>query len=186
MCRGSRCCAIVLALVAGVALSAEPRSLSSEFSWSYTQPILEARAVDGVEFISVKDPSIALTGDIFEASHTYRLKGLNQYLTLVEAQNGHGWRYYKAYLADKLDGPWQPLAAEKDRAFASMQNVKPVGVKWTDVISHGEFLRAGCDEKLEVDPANLRFLFQGVPDEDRQGKGYGEIPWRLGLLEPMR
>jgi len=131
-------------------------------------------------------PVVALTGDIFEASHTYRLKGLNQYLTLVEAQNGHGWRYYKAYLADRLDGRWQPLAAEKDRAFASMQNVKPTGVKWSDVISHGELLRAGCDEKLEVDLANLRFLFQGVLDKDRQSKGYGEIPWQLGLLEPVK
>lgn len=131
-------------------------------------------------------PAVALTGDIFEASHTYRLKGLDKYLTLVEAQNGHGWRYYKAYLADKLDGPWQPLAADRDNAFASMQNVKPAGEKWTDVISHGELLRTGCDEKLEVDPAHLRFLFQGVQDKDRQGKGYGDIPWKLGLLEPGR
>ena len=35
-----------------------------------------------------------------EASHTYRLKGQDKYLTLVEAQNGHGWRYYKAYIAE--------------------------------------------------------------------------------------
>ena len=32
--------------------------------------------------------------------------------------------------------------------------------------------------------ARLRFLFQGVSDRERQGKVYGEIPWRLGLLEP--
>lgn len=131
-------------------------------------------------------PVVALTGDIFEASHTYRLTGLNKYLTLVEAQNGHGWRYYKAYTADRLDGPWQPLAAEKDNAFASMRNVTPKGEKWTDVVSHGELLRTGCDEKLEMDPANLRFLFQGVLEKDRQGKPYGEIPWRLGLLEPSK
>ena len=129
-------------------------------------------------------PVVALMGDIFEASHTYRLKGLHKYLTLVEAQNGHGWRYYKAYLADRLDGQWQPLAADRDKAFASMQNVKPAGGKWTDAVSHGELLRTGCDEKLEVDPASLRFLFQGVLEKDRQGKGYGEIPWKLGLLEP--
>lgn len=328
--------AMVLSLVAGVAIAVEPKSLSSEFSWRYDAPVLEARAVDGVEFISVKDPSIvregdtwhlfctvrgpkrthaivyssfrdfgeanqaprhilschpgyfcapqvfyftpqkkwylicqasdkawgepayrpafsttttlgdpnswaklepmfgtkpdnvkawldfwvicdeskahlfftsldgkmwrcetspaqfpkgwstpvvALTGDIFEASHTYRLKGSSKYLTLIEAQNGHGWRYFKAYLADRLDGPWQPLAAEKDKAFASMLNVKPAGAKWTDVVSHGELLRTGGDEKLEVDPVNLRLLFQGVLDKDRQGKGYGEIPWKLGLLE---
>ncbi len=129
-------------------------------------------------------PVVALTGDIFEASHTYRLKGLDKYLTLVEAQNGHGWRYYKAYTADRLDGAWRPLAAERDSAFASMRNVTTNGDRWTDVISHGELLRAGSDQRLDVDPAHLRFLFQGVRDQDRQGKAYGEIPWRLGLLEP--
>ena len=46
---------------------------------------------------------------------------------VVEAQNGHGWRYYKAYLADRLDGQWIPLAAEKDVAFASMLNVEQPG-----------------------------------------------------------
>jgi hypothetical protein len=128
-------------------------------------------------------PVVALTGDIFEASHTYRIKGLNKYLTLVEAQNGHGWRCYKTYAADRLDGQWQPLAADKDNAFASMRNVTPRGDRWTDVVSHGELLRNGRDEKLEVDPEHLHLLFQGVLDKDRRGT-YGEIPWRLGLLEP--
>lgn len=131
-------------------------------------------------------PVVALEGDIFEASHTYRLRGQERYLTLVEAQNGHGWRYYKAYLADRLDGPWRPLAADRDRAFASMQNVTQPVERWTDAISHGELVRAGNDERLEIDPAELRFLFQGVRDTDRQDKPYGQIPWRLGLLEPVR
>jgi hypothetical protein len=34
-----------------------------------------------------------------------------------------------------------------------------------------------------VDPANLRFLFQGVTDEQMRDKKYGKIPWRLGVLE---
>jgi hypothetical protein len=129
-------------------------------------------------------PVVALQGDIFEAAHTYRLIGLNKYLTIVEAQNGHGWRYYKAYLADRLDGLWSPLAAEKDKSFASMLNVKHPAERWTDVISHGELLRAGYDEKLMVDPNSLRFLFQGVTDRARTGKNYGQIPWHLGLLKP--
>jgi hypothetical protein len=131
-------------------------------------------------------PVVALTADILEASHTYRLRGLDKYLTLVEAQNGHGWRYYKAYAADRLDGPWQPLAADKDNAFASMRNVVPGSDRWTDVVSHGELLRCGRDERLEVDPERLQLLFQGVLDRDRQGKVYGEIPWRLGLLQPAQ
>lgn len=130
------------------------------------------------------EAKLAIRGDIFEAGHTYRLKGLRKYLTVVEAQGGRGWRYYKAYLADRLDGEWKPIAAAKDRCFASMANVAPAGARWTDCISHGELIRSGCDEKLEVDPKSLRFVFQGVLDKDRAGKPYGRIPWRLGLLEP--
>ena len=130
-------------------------------------------------------PRVVLKGDIFEASHTYRLTGQNQYLTIVEAQNSSR-RYYKAYLADRLDGEWRPLAATRDKPFASPLNVRDVGEHWTDSFSHGELLRAGYDERLEVDPANLRFLFQGVTDEKMRGKEYGQIPWQLGILESMR
>jgi hypothetical protein len=130
-------------------------------------------------------PAVALEADVFEASHTYHLVGIDSFLTVIEAQHGHGWRYYKAYLADRLDGLWQPLAGTKDHAFASMRNVAPSAARWTDVISHGELLRAGFGERLQVDPANLRLLFQGVLDKDRQGKNYGQIPWRIGLLQPV-
>ena len=132
------------------------------------------------------EPALAIQGDVFEASHTYRLKGLTKYLTLIEAQGGHGWRYFKAYLADRLEGPWHPLADTRDHAFASMANALAPEVRWSDCISHGELLRTGVDQRLEVDPADLRFLFQGVLDRDRDGKQYGEIPWRLGLLTPRR
>jgi len=131
------------------------------------------------------EPVLAIRGDIFEASHTYKLKGLDKYLTVVEAQGGHGWRYFKAYLADRLDGEWTPLAATREHAFASMANTQPIGERWTDSISHGELLRAGCDERIEVDPTDLRFLFQGVTNAARAGKPYGRIPWRLGMLQPV-
>jgi dienelactone hydrolase len=134
-------------------------------------------------------PVVVLKGDVFEASHTYRLVGLDKYLTIIEALDGTdsatGRRYYKAYLADKLDGAWKPLAATKEKPFAGPANVTRKGGSWTDSFSHGELLRTGHDELLEVDPAHLRFLFQGVSDAARKGKPYGEIPWKLGLLEPV-
>jgi hypothetical protein len=130
-------------------------------------------------------PRVVLRGDIFEASHTYRLKGLSKFLTVVEAQAG-GRRYYKAYLASTLDGAWLPLAASGDKPFASPANTTNVRVHWTDSFSHGELIREGYDEKLLVDPADLRFLFQGVSDEDKKGKPYGQIPWRLGMLSGGR
>lgn len=128
---------------------------------------------------------LAIQGDIFEASHTYRVQGGGQYLTIIEAQGGHGWRYYKAYLADTLDGPWRPLAATKEETFASLLNTTPVGPRWTESISHAELLRAGFDQRLELAPDHLRMVFQGVLNKDRAGKKYGEIPWRLGLLEQV-
>jgi dienelactone hydrolase len=133
-------------------------------------------------------PAVVLEGDIFEASHTYRLNGQERYLTVIEALDGEDSaacrRYYKAYVADHLDGAWEPLAATKEQPLASPLNARPRGEPWTDSFSHGELLRAGHDERLEVDPSNLRLLFQGVSDAARKDKKYGEIPWQLGLLEP--
>jgi len=128
-------------------------------------------------------PQVVLTGDIFEASHTYSLKGMDKYLTIVEAQ-ADGRRYYKAYIADSLDGQWRPVAATREKPFASPVNVRDYDAHWTDSFSHGELIRDGYDQTLAVDPKHLRLLFQGVTDEAKQGKKYGEIPWRLGILEP--
>jgi len=55
------------------------------------------------------EQSLAFEADLLEASHTYRIKGSQQYLTLVEAQ-GERRRYYKAYVAENLEGPWKGLA----------------------------------------------------------------------------
>jgi len=126
-------------------------------------------------------PQVVLTGDIFEASHTYRMQGTDQYLTVIEAQGEHGQRYYKAYVADRLDGEWKPIAATREKPFASTVNVAGE-TDWTTSYSHGELIRSGIDEHLEIDPTRLQFLYQGVGDSDREGRPYGKIPWRLGLL----
>ncbi len=135
--------------------------------------------------LGFRDCRLALQGDIFEASHTYKLQGRDAYLTIIEA-NPSGRRYYKAYISDRLDGEWQPLADSESNPFAGAANVAPApGVPpWTDNISHGELLRLGSDETLTVDPHNLRFLFQGAWEKDK-AKGYGAIPWRLGILTPQ-
>ena len=119
--------------------------------------------------------------ELFEASHTYKLKGRDQYLTLIEAM-APGQRYYKAWLADKLEGPWNPLAATRDHPFASTANVTQKE-PWTTSISHGELIRSGNDETLEVDPANLRFVFQGVDTGGYKATKYGSIPWQIGILD---
>jgi hypothetical protein len=109
---------------------------------------------------------------------------MDKYLTVIE-ENGR--RYYKAYLADRLDGEWAPVADTAERPFAGWKNIRPApGVEpWTDNVSHGELIRDGCDQTLTVDPVNLRFIFQGMWDEDKFGRGYGQFQWRIGMLTPV-
>jgi hypothetical protein len=127
---------------------------------------------------------LALEARIFEASHTYRIKGRNQYLTVIEE---NGQRYFKAYIADRLDGEWTPLADTFERPFASAHNIHPAaGVqRWTDNVSHGELIRDSNDQTLTIDPDNLRFVFQGMLEKNKADKGYGAFQWRIGILTPV-
>ncbi len=126
-------------------------------------------------------PQVALKADIFEASHTYRIKGMDRFLTVVEAQAGKR-RYFKGFIADRLDGEWKPLAASREKPLVSPMNVLNQDESWATSYSHGEFLRTGFDQSLEIDPNNLQLLFQGANDAEYQSGDYGQIPWRLGLL----
>jgi len=129
---------------------------------------------------------LALRANIFEAGHIYKLKGHDKYLNVIEANPG-GRRFFKAYLAERLDGKWTPLADSEKRPFAGAANVRPApGVTaWADNISHGELIRASNDQTLTVDPGDLRFLFQGALQKNKSRVSYGRISWRLGMLRPV-
>jgi enterochelin esterase-like enzyme len=119
---------------------------------------------------------------VFEGSMTYKIKGTDKYLTLVEGLGPS--RYYRAYLADRLDGEWTPIpgADTYESPFAGPNNVTfAEGVeRWTSDISHGELLRDGNDETLTIDPNNMQMLYQGRDPES--GGEYHALPYRLGLL----
>jgi glycosyl hydrolase family 62 len=121
--------------------------------------------------------------DLFEASNTYYLQGLNQYLTLNECIDSSGRRYFRAFVASQLGGDWTPIrtASTSQQPFAGINNVVfDSGVTpWTIDISHGEMLRAGYDETLTIDPNNLQYLYQGTSSRP---SNYAQIPWQLGLL----
>ncbi|MGJ3241753.1 MAG: non-reducing end alpha-L-arabinofuranosidase family hydrolase [Opitutales bacterium] len=125
-------------------------------------------------------PELAYRGAIFEASHIYAAP--DGYFCLVEAQRQDDRRYFKILHADHLRGNWHP-APGAGETYASPENVTQRSGHWTDSISHGELLREGIDERLTARP-DAPFLFQGVLHRERTGKPYGEIPWKLGLLEP--
>ena len=120
---------------------------------------------------------------LFEGSMTYKIKGADKYLTLVEGLGPS--RYYRAYISDRLDGKWTPIPKADTylKPFAGINNVTfAEGVKpWTKDISHGELIRDGYDETLTIDPKNLQMLYQGR--DPARGGPYHSLPYRLGLLK---
>lgn len=131
----------------------------------------------------MSQPVIAMEDDnkyaLWEASNVYKIKGGNEYLLLVEAFGTVG-RYFRSWTSTSIAGPWTPLADSNANPFAAASNVTFPGGVWTEDISHGEMIRAGVNQKLEIDPCNLQYLYQGM-DPNASGD-YNSLPWRLGLL----
>ena len=135
-------------------------------------------------------PVIAMHGtrnSVFEAGFTYKIKGVEKYLTCVEAIGAT--RYYRAYVADKLDGEWSPVEGFDtfEKPFAGVNNMTfEDGVKaWSGQVSHGEMIRDVNDERMELDPNNLRFLYQGIGNAENHGD-YGTLPYKLGLIRAVK
>ncbi len=127
-------------------------------------------------------------GDVFEGSMAYKIKGQNKYLLIVEAFGAPTYdRYYRSFVADSLDGEWKEQAGTWENPFAGLNNVKfDEGVTpWTKDISHGELIRTGYDEKMELDPENIQFLFQGRAPESN-GMQYHLLPYKIGLLKAVK
>jgi hypothetical protein len=122
--------------------------------------------------------------DLFEGSCVYRLKGMNKYLAFIECIGKNGNRYFKSFLADRLDGEWRPLHGTEEKPFAGLNNMTyEAGVMpWTRDISHGEMLRDGNDETLTIDPRHLTFLYQGLDQSTPTDMEYSQWPYKLALL----
>jgi hypothetical protein len=133
----------------------------------------------------MSDPQIAIQdqrSNLFEASITYKIKGTNTYLTLIEALSPA--RYYRAWTSNRLDGQWTPVpdANSWQKPFAGINNVTSADgmTPWTRDISHGELIRDGYDETMIIDPNNLQLLYQGR--DPASGGRYELLPYQLGLL----
>ncbi len=150
----------------------------------------------------MSDPELAIQDsrdNLFEGSSTYKIKGSDYYITIIEALSPT--RYYRAWISKDLNGKWIPLegASSFDMPFAGLNNVTfQDGVEpWTREFSHGEILRDGYDEKVILDPENLKFLFQGndttATSTSRGGRGgrgggggYNSLPYRLGIITAVK
>jgi hypothetical protein len=116
-------------------------------------------------------PDIVVSG-AWEASHVYKNIADGNYYMMVQAVYG----YFELWTATSLGGTWTQI---EEKWAAIPDNVTETKEHWTIEVCHGEIIRAGVDEKLEIyDINNCEMIFQGTI-----GSGsYNALPYRLGML----
>lgn len=123
-------------------------------------------------------PSVALT-DTFEGTNVYRSIADGQYYLVVEDLLDN--RYYELWTSSSAGGPWTKVSEK----WAWRGNLVFNGSSWTNNVSHGEFIRAGINQKLEISDINrVDFLIQG--STQLSCCPYQQIPWDLGIIRNYR
>ncbi|MBO3103513.1 non-reducing end alpha-L-arabinofuranosidase family hydrolase, partial [Cellulomonas fengjieae] len=117
---------------------------------------------------------------LFEAANIYKVAGQDSWLMVHEAIGTDGKRYFRSWTAPSIRGSWTALADTEANPFARANNVTFPAGAWTRDISHGEMIRSGTDQTMEISPCDLRYLYQGM--DPNASADYNELPWRLGLL----
>lgn len=118
--------------------------------------------------------SVAVS-DTFEGVNVYRSIADSQYYLVVEDMKDN--RYYELWTASSAGGPWRQVAEK----WAWRGNLSYVADRWTTSVSHGDILRAGVNQKLEINDINrVEFLIQGTLS--LSGPPYQQIPWDLGII----
>jgi len=111
--------------------------------------------------------------DTFEASHVYKNNADGKYYMMVEDVS----RHFELWTASDLGGTWTRLQEQWAHGDQLVFNAD----HWTDQVSHGEIIRAGVDEKMEISSINrCEILIQGVVDGNYGD--YGNIPYDLGII----
>lgn len=115
---------------------------------------------------------------VHEAVHIYKAKGCDEYHMIYEL-NERGARSFGLAKANRLTGPWEKVT---DRYAAGSQlSYEPGCPRWTEMVSHGEMIRSGYDQRLEYDADSPVMLIQGRLN-DTSDTPYPSLPWKLGLL----
>lgn len=116
---------------------------------------------------------------VHEAVHIYKVRDRGEYHMIYELNKG-GVRSYGLAVADHLMGPWKKQTDA--HATGEMLRYQDGQSPWTEMVSHGEAIRSGYDEKLEYQPGHARWLIQGIMAAENKGP-YPGLPWKLGLIQ---
>lgn len=119
------------------------------------------------------DPVVIAT-NTFEAPHVYKNKADGKYYMIVEDIS----RYFELWSATDPGANWT-FVKEK---WAAKSNLSQTSEIWTDQVSHGEIIRSGNNELMEITDINkCEVLIQGVLNGNYGD--YGNIPYTLGIIK---
>lgn len=119
------------------------------------------------------NPSVSIK-NTFEGAHVYKSKADGKYYLIVEDQKDG--RYYELWTSNSAGGPWSQVAEK----WAYRGNLSYNGPKWTTNVSHGELIRSGYNQKLEINDINrVDFLIQGTLSLSGD---YQKLTWDLGMI----
>jgi hypothetical protein len=116
--------------------------------------------------------------DVHEAVHIYKVKDQDKFHMIYELNSG-GVRSFGLATSTDLEGPWKKVTDK----YATGDQLTPAGgvQTWTDMVSHGELLRSGHNERMQYDPKNCKWLIQGILRRDANVP-YPSLPWKLGIM----
>ncbi|EMD94144.1 glycoside hydrolase family 62 protein [Bipolaris maydis ATCC 48331] len=122
--------------------------------------------------------------DLFEASTVYNIVNTSTYLLMVECigsgNSPGGLRYFRSWTTQSLTSDkWTPLAASQQTPFLGAANTQFPAGRWSQSLSHGELVRTNVDQRLQIRPCEMRYLYQGI-DPNATGT-YNALPWKLAL-----
>lgn len=115
---------------------------------------------------------------VYEAVHVYKVQGRDEYHMIYEL-NERGVRSFGLTRADHLTGPWEKVT--NTYATGPRLSYEKDVARWTDLVSHGEMLRSGYDQRLEYDISCPVMLIQGRGG-NTAGMPYPDLVWSLGLI----
>jgi len=126
-------------------------------------------------------PAKQVFSGVHEAAHIYKVLSRSEYHMIYERNTPEG-RCWGLAIAGTLDGTWHKVT---DRyATGDQLHHAPTEKKWTEMVSHGEAIRSGYDQHLEYDPADGRWLIQGILRSQSHAP-YPTLPWQLGIITKM-
>jgi hypothetical protein len=115
---------------------------------------------------------------VHEAVHVYKAIGRDEFHMIYEL-NHEGIRSFGLATSPAIAGPWRKVtdryATGDQLVYADKTNA------WTEMVSHGEILRAGYDERMEYDPKSYKWLIQGILKKDLKAD-YASQAWKIGLM----